>query len=260
MIGLIEHNDPQGSEAWLESRRGVITGSRAKDARDFKKNGESSDKRNGYAMDTARERVGGTVPSVYQNAAMRTGQEEEPFAAIAYFAETGLQLEEVGFITTPDRKFGCSLDRRVLEAKAAIEIKTMVSSATLFRAVVDGDISDYRDQCLFALWLLSLDWIDLCLWSPDLPKQLHIVHIGRDENELQRFEGDMLAFERLVSQYEAKLRRAMQASSAEPAATLPWEDLPGQPSQPVTAAAPLAPRPTTSRAAPAAVALPEFNF
>lgn len=254
MIGLIEHTSEQGSPEWLEQRRGVITGSRAKDARDFKKNGDSSEKRNGYAMDTARERVGGTVPSVYQNSAMRTGHEEEPFAAIAYFAETGLQVEEVGFITTPDRKFGCSLDRRVLDAKAAIEIKTMVSSATLFKAVVDGDISEYRDQCLFALWLLSLDWIDLCLWSPDLPKQLHIVHIARDENELQRFEDDMLAFERLVSQYEAKLRRAMAPGASEAEPTLPWEDLPGQPAQPVAAA----PRPTAPRAAPAAVALPDF--
>lgn len=258
MIGLIEHNDPQGSDAWLDSRRGCITGSRAKDARDFKRNGESSDKRNGYAMDTARERVGGTVPGIYQNSAMRTGHEEEPFAAIAYFAETGLQVEEVGFITTPDRKFGCSLDRRIPDAKAAIEIKTMVSSATLFRAVVDGDISDYRDQCLFALWLLSLDWIDLCLWSPDLPKRLHIVHIGRDENELQRFEEDMLAFERLVSQYEAKLRRVMQGSNAEPEPSPPWDDVPGQSTQPSPVAAKLAPRPTTPRGAPAAVALPDF--
>lgn len=252
MIGLIEHLDPQGSDAWLESRRGCITGSRAKDARDFKKNGESSDKRNGYAMDTARERVGGTVPSVYQNAAMRVGQEEEPFAAIAYFAETGLQVEEVGFITTPDRKFGCSLDRRVVDAKGAIEVKTMVSSATLFRAVVDGDISEYRDQCLFALWLLSLDWIDLCLWSPDLPKQLHIVHIPRDEDEIAKFEDDMLAFERLVSQYEAKLRRAMEAGESESTPPLPWEDLPGQPAEPVAADS----RPTAPRGA---VALPDFS-
>lgn len=260
MIGLIEHRDPQGSDAWLESRRGVITGSRAKDARDFKKNGDSSEKRYGYAMDVARERVGGTVPSVYQNAAMRTGQEEEPFAAIAYFAETGVEVEEVGFITTPDRKFGCSLDRRVVDANAAIEIKTMVSSATLFKAVVDGDISEYRDQCLFAMWMLSLDWIDLCLWSPDLPKQLHIVHIGRDENELERFEDDMLAFERLVSQYETKLRAAMATGGPEPTPPLPWEDLPGQSVEPVAAAAPLAPRPTAPRAAAGPVALPDFQF
>jgi len=254
---VIEHTDPQGSEAWLAARRGVITGSRAKDARDFKKNGDSSEKRIGYAMDVARERVGGTVPSVYQNAAMRTGQEEEPFAAIAYFAETGMEVQEVGFITTDDRKFGCSLDRRVVGANAAIEIKTMVSSGTLFKAVVERDISEYRDQCQFALWMLSLDWIDLCLWSPDLPKQLHIVHIARDENEIQRFEDDMVAFERLVSQYEAKLLGAMAAGGAEPPATLPWEDLPGQPSQPVTAAATPAPRPAAPRAA-APVALPDF--
>ena len=92
---------------------------------------------------------------------------------------------------------------------AAIEIKTMVSSATLFKAMVDGDISEYRDQCVFAMWLLRLEWVDLCLWAPDLPSPLHIVRINRDEAEIQRMEDDMLAFDKLVSQYEAKLRARM---------------------------------------------------
>lgn len=250
----IEHLAPQGSEEWLNARRGVITASRAKDARSFKKNGESSSERLNYAMDVARERVGGRAASVYQNAAMRTGTEEEPFAAIAYMALTGLVLSEVGFITTEDGKYGLSLDRRVVDTNAAIEIKTMVSSATLFKAVVDGDISEYRDQCVFALWMLALDWIDLCLWAPDLPNSLHVIHIARDENEIQKLEDDLRDFEKLVSTYEAKLRRVMDTDASEPAAALPWEDLPGQPSEPVSAAA----HPAASRGIPAAVALPDF--
>jgi exodeoxyribonuclease (lambda-induced) len=213
-----EHPFPQGSAEWIEARRGVITASRAKDARDRKKTGEPSDKMLTYAMDVARERCGGKAASVYVNAAMRTGQDEEPFAAIEYMAQTGRTVSEACFITTDDMKFGVSLDRWV-EQEAAIEIKTMVSSATLFKAVVDGDISEYIDQCLFAMWVLRLQWIDLCLWAPDLPKPLHVVRINRDERLIQSLEDDMVAFDRLVSSYESRLRAKLA-----PATTSPWTE------------------------------------
>ena len=233
---MIEHPYPQGTDDWLEARRGVITASRAKDARDRDSKGKPSAKMLNYAMDTARERCGGKAAPVYQNAAMRMGSEEEQFAAIEYMARTGRALSEAFFITTDDRKFGLSLDRWVNE-EAAIEVKTMVSSATLFKAMVDGDISEYRDQCVFALWVLRLQWVDLCLWAPDLPNPLKVIRINRDEAEIQRLEDDMVAFDRLVRQYEASLREAM---NTEPATTSPWEPA-ATPAKATTPAASLAP-------------------
>ena len=241
---MIEHPYPQGTDEWLEARRGVITASRAKDARDRDSKGKPSAKMLNYAMDTARERCGGKAAPVYQNAAMRMGSEEEQFAAIEYMARTGRALSEAFFITTDDRKFGLSLDRWV-DREAAIEVKTMVSSATLFKAMVEGDISEYRDQCVFALWVLRLQWVDLCLWAPDLPNPLKVIRITRDEAEIQRLEDDMVAFDRLVCQYEASLRKAM---GTEPAAAPPWE-------------APAAPTPAASPAptvAPGAIPAPAF--
>lgn len=167
-----------------------------------------------YARELARERLGGKEPEGFQGFSQRIGHEEEPFAAIEYVAKTGRSIDEAFFITTDDRKFGMSLDRwvdrpaGVTFGKHAIEIKTMVSSSTLFNAMVDGDISEYRDQCLFGLWLLSLEWIDLCLWCADL-QALHIVRIERDEDELQALEDDLLAFDGLVCEYESALRKAI---------------------------------------------------
>lgn len=262
---MIEHNDPQGSEAWHEARRGVITASRAADARNrtngltkqqntyvdailrgctegeamieagYKRKPTSEDVERAirgslplqwgdaaiaYAMDLARERVGGRAPVTSGFAATRIGHEEEPFGAIAYIAKTRHMVEEVGFITTDDRKFGMSLDRRVPGHKGAIEIKTMVSSATLFKAMVGGDISEYRDQCLFGLWLFTLDWIDLCLWCPDL-QHLEVIRIERNEAEIQALEDDLLAFDALVATYEAPLRAKLGAQIVEPP---PWID------------------------------------
>jgi exodeoxyribonuclease (lambda-induced) len=142
-------------------------------------------------------------------------------------AKTGSDVETAYFATTEDRKFGMSLDRWVSKPPGAalgvraLEIKTMVSSSTLFKAMVDGDVSEYRDQCLFGLWHFTLDWMDLGLWCPDL-QFLHIVRIERDEDEIQALEDDMLAFDRLVGEYEAKLLKAMgRAPAAEPP---PWEE------------------------------------
>lgn len=208
-MGLIIHTAPQGSQEWLDARRGVITGSRFKDCRDKLKGGAPSKKCLSYAMDVARERVGGRTPDVFANAAMRTGTEQEPFARAAYEAKTGNFVEEAGFITTDDGLFGVSVDGLV-DDDGIIEIKTMVSSDTLFTAVVDGDISAYTDQCNGAMWLLGRKWVDLVLWAPDLDpigRQLTIIRIERDDDAIEELEGDLMVFERMVSKYEHLLRK-----------------------------------------------------
>lgn len=204
-------NSPQGSDAWLEARRGCITGSRFRDARDKLKTGAPSNKAALYAMDTARERCGGKPAAVFQNAAMRTGTEQEPFARAAYESSTGAWVDEAGFAYTEDRKFGCSVDGLVGN-DGVIEIKTMVSSDTLFRAMVEGDLSDYLDQVNGAMWLLGRKWCDVCLWAPDLPSnRLTVIRINRDDEAIQKLEDDLWSFEKLVSQYETKLRAKLAA-------------------------------------------------
>jgi len=199
----------QGSEEWLAARRGVVTGSRFKDCRDKLKNGNPSKACLDYARDVARERCGGTAPSKFQNAAMRTGVEQEPVARAMYEARTGYMVDEASFFVTDDHLFGLSPDG-LIDEDGVLEIKTMVSSETLFTAVVDGDISAYRDQCLGYLWLLGRQWVDLVLWAPDLEaagrKGLHIIRIVRQDDEIEKLEADLMAFAVLVQDNEEKLR------------------------------------------------------
>ena len=208
---MIVHLDAQGSPEWLAARRGVITASRFKDCRDKLKTGAPSKACLGYAMDVARERSGGLVPPLFQSAAMRTGTIEEPVARMMREAETGEFIEESGFITTDDQKFGMSVDGLIGE-HGIWECKTMVSSATLFTALVYCDISEYREQCVGGLWMLRKQWVDLSLWCPDL-SLLHTIRIHRDEDEIQRLEDDLVAFERLVSKYESHLRSRLGAAT-----------------------------------------------
>ena len=208
---MIVHLDAQGSPEWLAARRGVITASRFKDCRDKLKTGAPSKACLGYAMDVARERAGGLVPPLFQSAAMRTGTIEEPVARMMREAETGEFIEESGFITTDDQKFGMSVDGLIGE-HGIWECKTMVSSATLFSALVYGDISEYREQCVGGLWMLRKQWVDLSLWCPDL-SLLHTIRIQRDEEEIQHLEDDLVAFEGLVSKYESHLRGRLGAAT-----------------------------------------------
>lgn len=204
---MIHHDHEQGSQAWLDARKGCITGSRFKDCRDKLKSGLPSKACIAYAMDTARERVGGSAPAKFQNAAMRTGSEQEPIARAAYERKTGNLVEEVGFFTTEDGLFGLSPDG-LIDDDGVLEIKTMVSSDTLFTAMVDGDISQYIDQCLGYLLFLSRQWVDLVLWVPDLGF-MKIIRIERDEDAIETLETDLMEFARSVTSYESKLREVI---------------------------------------------------
>lgn len=211
------YTDPQGSDGWKNSRRGVITGSRFKDARDKTAKGLPSAKCALYAKDVARERIGGKVLEPYQNGAMRLGTEQEPFARSAYEIATGNLVFEAGFITDDEGIFGVSVDGFVGD-DGVLEIKTMVSSDTLFTAIVEGDISAYIDQINGYLWLLNRKWVDLVLWAPDLAHlglQMKVIRITRDEKAIDALEADLIAFSRVVRENESKLRLAAAANSSQ---------------------------------------------
>lgn len=208
-------NHPQGSEEWLAERRGLVTGSRFKDARDRLKNGNPSGKCSLYAMDVARERCGGKAGDVYVNSAMRFGTEQEPLARAAYEKVTGNLVFEAGFFAI-DGAFGGSVDG-LIDDDGVVEIKTMVSSDTLFTALVDGDISAYIDQCTGYLWMLNRQWVDLVLWAPDLADlglAMKVIRIERDQAAIDALESDLIKFLAMVRENESKLRKAAQAANA----------------------------------------------
>jgi exodeoxyribonuclease (lambda-induced) len=207
----------QGSPEWFAMRKGRITGSRFKDARDRTAKGLPSAKCKLYALDVARERCGGKAGDKFQTSAMRFGSEQEPLARTAYEKATGNVVFEVGFITDDTGFFGLSPDGTV-DDDGVVEIKTMVSSDTLFTAMVEGDISAYLDQCMGYLWMLNRKWVDLVLWAPDLADMglgMKIIRIERDEAAIEALESDLLAFMAVVRESESKLRKAAIAANAE---------------------------------------------
>lgn len=202
-------NLEQGSPEWLQCRSGKITASRSKDARDRLKNGNPSAKMTGYAAQVAVERIAGKpIDQVFENWQMREGHKQEPEARIGYEALTGNLVEEVGAIATDDDAFLYSPDGLVGD-DGLIEIKSLFSAERMVNIVGNGDISDFIDQCNFGLWLTGRKWIDLCIWAPSLAPiglDLTIHHITRDEAAIEALEADLMAFSKLVAEFEAKLR------------------------------------------------------
>ncbi len=210
MIGdaILIDPSPQGSDEWLAIRRGRITASRFKDARDRLKSGGWSQKAIGYAYDVARQRLGGKIPETFSNQYMRAGVEAEPVARIKYEGLRSVMVEESGFVYTADGKFGCSPDG-IIRPKGVWECKTMVSSATLFEALVNGIDDEYRDQCLGEMWLLRADWCDLTLYCPDL-ELMRVIRIERNEEEINELVADLMKFDALVETCVGRLREAIE--------------------------------------------------
>ncbi|HEY0955783.1 MAG TPA: YqaJ viral recombinase family protein [Roseateles sp.] len=287
MLGLpadwIVSMAPQGTQEWLNARRGVITGSRAKDACDFSdgmtdqqrtfvdarrkgKTEEEAMTAAGYkkapSADVVAQAVAqvlankeiATTPStvaltyardtalgrecpdwerdVYQTSVMRQGQEQEAFARRAYEMRTGYMVEAAGFVCTPDRKFGVSIDGLVYdepEQRGGIEVKTLLGSNVIFDVLIGGDISEYVHQCQLNIWAWNLDWIDLCLWAPDLPvaeARLKVIRLQRDQDFIDDMLDKLVRFDRLVESCAQALRgflAGVQPGAALPEAP-PWDD------------------------------------
>ena len=202
----------QGSPEWKQARAGKVTASRAKDARDRLKSGAASGKQIAYACQVALERVSGQpADATFENWQMREGHVQEPIARAAYERRTGNLVDEVGAFATDDDLFLYSPDG-LIDGDGLLEVKTLFSPERIMTIVGNGDVSDFIDQCMFGLWLTGRQWIDLVVWVPAL-EHLSVKRIARDDDYIEAMEADLVAFAKLVTQYENTLRAALAANN-----------------------------------------------
>jgi len=202
----------QGSPEWKQARAGKVTASRAKDARDRLKSGTASGKQIAYACQVALERVSHQpADATFENWQMREGHIQEPIARAAYERRTGNLVDEVGAFATDDDLFLYSPDG-LIDGDGLLEVKTLFSPERIMTIVGNGDVSDFIDQCMFGLWLTGRQWIDLVVWVPAL-EHLSVKRIARDDDYIEAMEADLIAFAKLVTQYENTLRTALAANN-----------------------------------------------
>lgn len=219
---------PQGTAEWLAARCGKITASCFADAvsRCQKKSGtrsvgDPSAVAERYAADLAIERISGQPHGEPPKAwVLERGHEMEAAARMNYEARTGFFVTEAGICLTDDEVFGYSTDGLVDE-DGLIEIKSPIDSSKILAMWQTGDTSEYDHQMQGGMWITGRKWCDFIMYVPDLApvgKDLFVKRIHRDDEFIDSMVEQLAAFDKLVAQYEAILRRAVSGVDEQEAA------------------------------------------
>lgn len=173
--------DEQGSEAWLRSRLGKFTASRAGDLMKLQKNGQPYATRKNYITEIALERITQRLPEQIESEHMRNGKELERVSALAYSFETRNETEQTGFWHKDF--YGASPDDLIVGQNGGVEYKNPMAS-THHQTLKDGVIPEYYYwQIVQCMLLTQADFWDYVSHNPDFPvnAQLFIKRVTKDE-------------------------------------------------------------------------------
>lgn len=210
---------PQGTESWFAARCGKITAScfadaistcsRKSGARDV---GDPTAVAERYAADLAIERISGQPHGEPPKAwVLERGHEMETAARRIYEGRTGAFVTEAGICLTDDGIFGYSSDG-LCDDDGLIEIKAPIDSTKILAMWQTGDTSEYDHQMQGGMWITGRKWTDFIMYVPDLAavgKDLYVKRVFRDDEFIDAMVEQLAEFDKLVSKYEAVLRRAV---------------------------------------------------
>lgn len=172
--------------------------------------GDWSEASKDYAFRVAIERIScEPLDEGFETWSMRRGHELEPDARMEHEVQTGLIVQEAGFVMTDDGLFGASADG-LIDADGGAEYKCFVDPSKLRKFHIDNDASDIFDQVQGCMWLTGRKWWHVGLYCPALAsvgKQLWWRQFDRDENYIETMEQEMWQFAQLVASYESNLRK-----------------------------------------------------
>lgn len=163
IIKDIEQNSPE----WFEARAGIPTASRFDKIVTSK--GERSKSRTQELYQLAGERILGTKPEGYTNAAMERGIEMEAEARVKYEFDFDCEVEQVALCYKDEhRLFSCSPDGLVGD-DGGVEIKCP-SLHTHVEYMVKGKLpTKYFQQVQGSLFITGRKWWDFVSYYPGMP-------------------------------------------------------------------------------------------
>lgn len=201
---MIQIECPQGSEAWHAARCGVASASRFAAIMATIKSGEAAERRN-YRTDLVVERLTGRPLDAFTSTAMKQGIEREPLARLAYEAETGRSVHEVGFCRHDEIDAGASPDGLIGE-NGGLEIKCPERTAHLRYLQQEAEPPEYTWQIQGGLWITGREWWDFVSYNPDFPEHLQLIvrRIRRNELAIKSLAVAVVCF---LSEVEAEVER-----------------------------------------------------
>ena len=206
---MIVHNMEQRSDAWNAIRTGKITASVA--AKMITPTGKPSTQAKPFIGQILAEQMGLQEPTdIPQTEWVERGVEIEDEARKWFQVETGLRVEEVGFVESDDHLSGFSPDGWVQDFADGVgdffiplELKVPKPS-THIGYLIDGELpSTYKAQCHFAMVIAEAPYMYFMSYCPGL-KPL-IIKVERDEYTLavevalEVFIKDLIAAKEMIS-------------------------------------------------------------
>ena len=178
----------QGSDAWLEIRRGFVTASRVADVLAKTKTGVSASRGN-YLIELALQRVTGVIEASYTNDAMQWGKDNEQTARTAF------EVAHNVFVDHPTIKdFGCSPDGII--GDSLLELKCPYQSAVHWSYFKDGCPSKYYTQIQAQMSCTGAKSVWFVSFDPRMParSQLYIEEVLREEEFIKKLEDEVKQF------------------------------------------------------------------
>lgn len=171
----------QGSEEWLSARAGIATASCFSEILATVKSGEAAGRRN-YRARLTVERLTGKPVQSFQSAAMKQGTEREPLARDAYMVQSGLFVQQVGFILHDTMEAGASPDG-LIDDDGGLEIKCPELATHLEYLRLKSEPAAYTPQIQGGMWITGRKWWDFVSFNPDFPAHLQLIvrRVQRDE-------------------------------------------------------------------------------
>lgn len=199
---MIENDCIQGSEEWATARRGIPTASGASKIVTPAK-GDLSSSRFGYACELIAELM---LPpnfwlSEVNTAAMQMGTNTEREARDYFALEKGVEVREVGFCLTDDRRFGCSPDGLIGDDEG-LELKCPLHK-THVKYLVDGVLPlDYKPQVHWSLVVTGRKRWNFMSYALGLPPLIIVVE---PDEYTDKVRSAMEQFHATLTEMKAKI-------------------------------------------------------
>jgi len=183
----------QGTEEWKQARVGVPSGSKFSNIM-AKGSGAT---RATYLTELALERITNVREEFKTTFAMEQGTEREPLARLAYEANTGQLVTEIGFCMHDIFRVGVSPDGLVgLNGMCEYKCPTPKTHLEYLRLEPNKCPPAYRWQVQGQLWVSDREWCDFVSYNPDFPEnaQLIIRRVERDKKAINELEIEIIKF------------------------------------------------------------------
>ena len=186
----------QNTKEWFDARCGKLGASDLSRALKMLKKGESSKDREDYKAELIAEMLSGNPTEHYVSPAMDWGRENERIARAEYTFQTGIEVEQTGWVLHPTMdRWGCSPDG-LCEADGGLEIKCP-NTATHIKWIRDGVVPEqHRDQMYGCMIVCERKWWDFASYDPRLPERfrLFIRRLEWSDEEAQRITDGVKQF------------------------------------------------------------------